>query len=240
MQYRALIPNTFTMANLLCGCLAIYQVSTRGDYGTAALLIGLAAFLDVFDGLTARMLGVAGDMGKQLDSLADAVSFGVAPALMVVDFAARMAPEIEGSWWQFLPLLLAIASVYRLAKFNLDTRQTDGFRGLPTPANALFWIALVQVHTSNHPWSEHLTWPLLVALVLAFSAWMVSDTPLIALKFKGSAWHENRFRYTMIAAVVLLASLSCLLYKSIFPAVPILIPLYLLISLMSQRSKPQS
>lgn len=240
MQYRALIPNSFTMANLLCGCMAIYHVLTRGDYGTAALLIGLAAFLDLFDGLTARMLGVAGDMGKQLDSLADAVSFGVAPALMVVDFAARMAPEVAGSWWQFLPLLLAIASVYRLAKFNLDTRQTDGFRGLPTPANALFWIALVQLYAGGHPWGAWLNWPLVAVLVVAFSAWMVSDIPLIALKFKGRTWTENRFRYLMIGAVVVLVLASWVLYKSVFPAVPILIPLYLLISLMSRYTKPQS
>lgn len=240
MQYRALVPNSFTMANLVCGCLAIYQVSTRGDYDSAALLIGLAAFLDVFDGLTARMLGVAGDMGKQLDSLADAVSFGIAPTLMVVDFAARMAPEVEGSWWQFFPLLLAVASVYRLAKFNLDSRQSDGFRGLPTPANALFWIALVQLYAGGHPWGAWLNWPLVAVLVVAFSAWMVSDIPLIALKFKGTAWHENRFRYLMIGAVVVVALASWVFYKSVFPAVPILIPLYLLISLLSRRSKPQS
>ncbi len=240
MQYRALIPNSFTMANLLCGCMAIYHVSTRGDYDTAALLIGLAAFLDLFDGLTARVLGVAGDMGKQLDSLADAVSFGVAPALMVVDFAARMAPGSAGSWVHFLPLLLAVASVYRLAKFNLDSRQSDGFRGLPTPANALFWISLLQVYMSGQPWGDYLSWPVLVALVLAFSAWMVSDIPLIALKFKGTAWHENRFRYLLIAGVVVLVPVSWLVYKSVFPAVLILIPLYLLISLLSRRTKSQS
>lgn len=239
MQYRALLPNALTMANLVCGCLAIHLLYSTGSYYTAALLIGLAAVLDVFDGLAARMLRVAGGLGQQLDSLADAVTFGVAPALMVVKLLSSMTYDLHPVQ-MYLPLLLAVASVYRLAKFNLDSRQTEGFRGLPTPANALFWIAVCHLYASGHEWGVMVRPITVLPTVVVMSLWMVSDLPLIALKFKKGGFAANRYRYLMVTSGGATAIASYLVFGSVFPAVPIVLLLYLLISLLSQRSNSPS
>lgn len=139
----AFIPNLFTLGNLLCGCLGIiFAFHWRFDF--AAYMVFLAAFLDFFDGFFARILKVSGDLGKQLDSLADVVSFGVAPGLILFQFVLRKNIMFnEDGIWHIVPLIIPVFSAYRLAKFNLDTRQTNGFLGLPTPANAIFFVALV-------------------------------------------------------------------------------------------------
>ncbi len=136
MLNKGLFPNAFTMANLVCGVLAIWFLFATGSYATSAYLILAAAVFDVFDGLIARMLHVAGEMGKQLDSLADGVTFGVAPALMVVHMMHGCA-ECAASGTIFSPLLV-VASIYRLAKFNVDTRQSDRFFGLRNPCQRAF------------------------------------------------------------------------------------------------------
>ncbi len=234
MQFRALVPNTLTMANLCCGVLAIHSLYSDGNYHTPALFIGLAALLDVFDGLAARMLKVSGALGAQLDSLADAVSFGVAPALIIVQVMGGLGGSFNPVVL-YSPLLLAVASVYRLAKFNLDARQKTGFRGLPTPANALFWIAVAHLYASGHEWSALLRPATLVPLIVLMSAFMVSEVPLIALKFNGLSFEHNRYRYLLVGVAVLVAVLSWVLYRAIFPAVPIVLLLYLLISTMDRR-----
>lgn len=235
MQYRRLVPNSFTMANLVCGTLAIYLMFTTDSYTTPALLIGLAAVLDLFDGLAARMLNVDGPMGKQLDSLADAVTFGVAPALMIVHLTDASGAN-PSPWQLYAPLLLAVASVYRLAKFNIDERQSDQFRGLPTPANALFWISTALYWQSGAEWSALVRPELIFPTVLLMSAFMISDIPLIALKFKSYDLDNNRYRYLLIGLSILAVAGSALLLESIFPAVPIVLILYLLISLLNRRS----
>lgn len=235
MQYRRLVPNSFTMANLVCGTLAIYFMFTTDSYTTPALLIGLAAVLDLFDGLAARMLNVDGPMGKQLDSLADAVTFGVAPALMIVHLTDASGAN-PSPWQLYAPLLLAVASVYRLAKFNIDERQSDQFRGLPTPANALFWISTALYWQSGAEWSALVRPELIFPTVLLMSAFMISDIPLIALKFKSYDLDNNRYRYLLIGLSILAVAGSALLLESIFPAVPIVLILYLLISLLNRRS----
>lgn len=235
MQYRRLVPNSFTMANLVCGTLAIYLMFTTDSYTTPALLIGLAAVLDLFDGLAARMLNVDGPMGKQLDSLADAVTFGVAPALMIVHLTDASGAN-PSPWQLYAPLLLAVASVYRLAKFNIDERQSDQFRGLPTPANALFWISTALYWQSGAEWSALVRPELIFPAVLLMSAFMISDIPLIALKFKSYDLDNNRYRYLLIGLSILAVAGSALLLESIFPAVPIVLILYLLISLLNRRS----
>lgn len=235
MQYRRLVPNSFTMANLVCGTLAIYLMFTTDSYTTPSLLIGLAAVLDLFDGLAARMLNVDGPMGKQLDSLADAVTFGVAPALMIVHLTDASGAN-PSPWQLYAPLLLAVASVYRLAKFNIDERQSDQFRGLPTPANALFWISTALYWQSGAEWSALVRPELIFPTVLLMSAFMISDIPLIALKFKSYDLDNNRYRYLLIGLSILAVAGSALLLESIFPAVPIVLILYLLISLLNRRS----
>lgn len=223
------------MANLVCGTLAIYILFTTDSYTTPALLIGLAAVLDLFDGLAARMLNVDGPMGKQLDSLADGVTFGVAPALMTVHLVEASGVE-PSPWHLYAPLLLAVASVYRLAKFNIDDRQSDQFRGLPTPANALFWIATALYWQSGAEWSALVRPELIFPAVVLMSWFMISDIPLIALKFKSYDLDNNRYRYLLIILSILSVVGSALLLESIFPAVPIVLILYLLISLLNRRS----
>lgn len=269
MQWKGIVPNLFTMANLCCGCLAITSLFTSPSFTPAAFLILAAAVFDLFDGLFARLLKVAGPLGKQLDSLADAVTFGVAPSLMVFILLTRML-EAYGMprGLQFIALLLAIASIYRLARFNIDTRQGDQFLGLPTPANALFWIAIGQLYfhvdpmfITTHPaleitgysalefgsWDmylkdvrpeylKNLFHPLtLLLFIVGMSAWMVSEIPLIALKFKDYSWLENRSRYILIGGTMILLAICGFSAVSVFLAVPFILLLYLVISLWDHQ-----
>jgi phosphatidylserine synthase len=165
------IPNLFTLGNLFCGCLAIiYAFNWQLDW--AAYMVFLAAFLDFFDGFLARLLKVEGELGKQLDSLADMVSFGVVPGIVMFQWLRRIyeiefvssAPENIGfdfymfninsviPWYSYVALIIPIFSCYRLAKFNIDTRQSHGFIGLPTPANAIFFCSLMLI-TSLFPFN---------------------------------------------------------------------------------------
>jgi CDP-diacylglycerol---serine O-phosphatidyltransferase len=270
MQWKGVIPNFFTMANLCCGTLAIVSLFTVPSFTPAALLILAAAVFDLFDGLLARMLKVAGPLGKQLDSLADAVTFGIAPTIMVFILLSRVLAQTGyPDQLKYVALLLAIASIYRLGKFNIDSRQGDKFLGLPTPANALFWIAVGQLYfhsdplfITTHPaleetgwqalklgsWDAHLLetrpayllWvfhPLtLIALIVGMSAWMVSEIPLLALKFKDYGWHGNRSRYFFILGTIILLTICGISAVSVFLAVPFILLLYLLISLWNQHT----
>jgi CDP-diacylglycerol--serine O-phosphatidyltransferase len=148
---KSLIPNFFTMANLVCGCLAIYFAFKEPLLETATLFIMAGAFFDLFDGFFARLLKVQGELGKQLDSLADAVTFGVAPGMIVFLLFSRICSLHEWPIWVgFFAFILVIASIYRLGKFNIDTRQSDSFHGLPTPSNALFWIGIVHLYSMGY------------------------------------------------------------------------------------------
>lgn len=234
MLNKGLFPNAFTMANLVCGVLAIWFLFETGSYTTSAYLILAAAIFDVFDGLVARMLHVAGEMGKQLDSLADAVTFGVAPALLVVHMMQEVAPGAS-YLVQFAPLLLVVASIYRLAKFNIDVRQSDRFFGLPTPANALFWLSIVLTYASGSNIGSLIRSEVVVLMVMVMSALMVSDLPLLALKFKSMRFGENRFRYTLLGASAVTLLIAYIRYGTAFPAVPIILLLYIVISIFDRK-----
>lgn len=196
MKIKAQIPNAITLFNLLVGVIGIIRV-LDGDIVSGAYFILLAAFFDFLDGLVARLLKVQSEMGKELDSLADVVSFGVLPGVILF----MMAKENSSSdWLPYLTLIVPMLSAFRLAKFNLDTRQSDRFIGLPTPANALFistlpylaihWPELGEIVTS--PW-------VLVAIAWVFSILLLAEIPLIALKFKNFSFQQNVFRYILIS-----------------------------------------
>lgn len=236
MQTRGIIPNSFTMANLLCGSIGIYALFATEAYLWPAGLVVLAAVFDLFDGMLARLLKVDGALGKQLDSLADAVTFGVLPAIMMVHLVMHDSGWSNLHWSGFLPLILAIASVYRLAKFNVETRPADRFYGLPTPANALFWSVVAVFYESGHEWSVLVRTETVVGGAFLMALWMVSNVPMLSFKMKGFGWADNRFRYVLLLGAALTLGLSYLLTKAIFPAVPIVLLLYLLVSLMDQRS----
>ncbi len=211
---RRHIPNAITCCNLLSGCVAAVY-AFEGAYTIAFVCIIMGAVFDFFDGLTARALKVSSPIGKELDSLADVITFGLAPATMVFSWLRECA-YLQFSILNvqladvvpFLAFLLVAFSALRLAKFNVDERQTSSFIGLPTPANALFWSALVigsHDEVVAHPYG----WVLVLVLVGLFSRLLVAEIPMFSLKFKNLSWKSNRIAYTfLLVSLVLLVVLG--------------------------------
>lgn len=218
------LPNAMTCGNLLCGCIGLVM-AFRGHLETASWLIGLAAVLDFGDGFVARLVKVSGPFGKELDSLADVVTFGVLPATIVFQLA----------WFQGLgtisygAFLIAILAALRLANFNIDTRQSDSFIGLPVPANTLLIAAFPLIERYQPQFDAIWKNDMALGMMVAFSLMMVSEVPLFALKFKSFGWAENRIKFSfLIASLLLLLVLH-------FAAIPLIILLYILLSLFSKE-----
>jgi CDP-diacylglycerol--serine O-phosphatidyltransferase len=228
---RRHIPNTITCCNLLSGCVAA-TYAFEGVYTIAFVCIILGAVFDFFDGLTARALKVSSPIGKELDSLADVVTFGLAPATMVFSWLRECADAhlhmLPAFVVPFLAFLLVAFSALRLAKFNVDERQTSSFIGLPTPANALFWGALV-LGSHDKIVSSPFGWMLVVALVLLFSWLLVSEIPMFSLKFKSLAWAPNRIAY-----IFLLVSLVLLIFLGL-NGLSAVIGWYIVLSVLTQK-----
>jgi len=231
MNWKSLIPNAITQSNLLCGVLSIYFVS-QDRLVLASLLILLAAFLDFFDGLAARALKVDGDLGTQLDSLADIISFGLAPSFIAAHMAGAFNLNSMDRLYAFTPFLMAAFAAFRLAKFNIDTEQKTFFKGLPTPANALFWLSLPLIDEYGNTESSLVdlihffsSSAILISLFsLLMGALMISSFPLLALKFKSFEWGKNKWKYTLlICSAVLLVVFH-------LAAIPIILLLYLIFS----------
>jgi len=203
------VPNTITCLNLFCGCLSIIS-SFNGSLEIAAYFIFAAAVFDFLDGFAARWLKAYSAMGKELDSLADVVSFGVAPAAVmhILLLYAASSRGFCGGWWiAATAFLIAVFSALRLAKFNIDTRQTDSFIGLPTPANALFICSLVFIPSCNHLLSGlDRNMYFLLAVVVVSSYLLISELPLFSLKFKSFSWKNNQIRYifVVLSAIILM------------------------------------
>lgn len=203
------IPNIITCCNLLSGCVAIYWAFTC-NAKLALLWIIVGAVFDFFDGMAARMLGVSSPIGKELDSLADVVTFGVAPSTIVFSELAAIIPSLDSlpfssSYLAFVAFLIAAFSALRLAKFNIDTRQATSFIGLPTPANALFWGSFIVSQTS---WLERFTYApcVILALILATCWLLVCELPMFSLKFKHLTWKGNNVKlYFMLFSAAMLA-----------------------------------
>ncbi len=207
MKIKAQIPNTLTLLNLLFGVVGIVWV-LDGQVLAGAYFVLIAAGFDFLDGFAARLLKVQSDMGKELDSLADVVSFGVLPGLILFVMAKPSAgPD---SLLPYLTLIVPMLSAYRLAKFNLDTRQSERFIGLPTPANALLLSTLPYLALQWPLLGDWLSNPIvLVGIAWVFAILLVSEIPLIALKFKNFAFAKNRYRYILILlSLAIFASLQ--------------------------------
>ena len=221
------IPNLLTCCNLLSGCVAI-TFALRGNGEIAALLIILSALFDFLDGFAARLLKVASPIGKDLDSLADVVSFGLVPSVIIYAFLERcvggLAPALREQYGTLLPyiaFLIAPCSALRLAKFNHDERQTTEFRGLATPANALF-IGFIP-YAAREMTVLYNFW-LIAFLVVLFSFLLLTDIPMFSLKFHNFRIKENFVRYLfLIIALILLV-----IFK--LGAFPIIILTYILVS----------
>ncbi len=198
------IPNSITCCNLISGCIAIaFAYEGKQEWALAFIIIG--AVFDFFDGMVARLLHVSSPIGKELDSLADDITFGAAPAMMVFTFLHQLPyPDWLDGAREYLPyvaFLISAFSALRLAKFNLDERQATSFIGLPTPANALFWGSLI---VGGGTRLIHIPYALPVVLVLiVLSCWMlVAEIPLFALKFKQWGWKGNETKYIFLITCI--------------------------------------
>ena len=204
MSIKKHIPNSITCCNLICGCIATC-FAFGGQPAMALLFIILGAVFDFFDGMTARLLGVSSPIGKELDSLADDVTFGVAPSTMIFyELTVMDYPTLLEPLRPILPyvaFIMAAFSALRLAKFNLDERQAMGFIGLPTPANALFWGSIMVGATSL---LESNAWMAVAVIVMVFiSSWLlVSEIPMFALKFKTWGWRGNEIKYIFLVTCI--------------------------------------
>lgn len=223
------IPNLITLCNLVCGCVATLR-GFEAEYEAALLWICAGAVFDFFDGFAARLLGVSSPIGKELDSLADDITFGFAPSAICFSLLADgIKPELPTIILTILPyvaFIMAAMSAMRLAKFNLDERQATGFLGLPTPANALFWAALAvgaKEWLAESPWA---VWTVLGGLVL-MSILLVSEIPMFALKFKHFRVKGNALRYGFIAAS------AALLFACGLTGLALVIPLYVIVSVVA-------
>ena len=226
------IPNLMTCGNLLCGCLGIV-FSFRGDLLLSGGLIFAAAVLDFLDGFAARLLNQSSPIGKELDSLADMVTFGVLPSMILFQLLERTSDSIDvGSLLiSFSAFLLAVFSALRLAKFNIDTRQTDSFIGVPTPANAIL-VASLPFILRTYPDFESLivNRSVLVGYTLLMSFMLVMEVPLLAFKFKTFGWKDNQIKYIFLGLSVIL------LFFLKFAAIPLIVGLYILLSFIAPRT----
>ena len=236
------IPNLMTLGNLLCGCLGIVFVF-EGNLLLASHLIFLAGILDFLDGFVARLLKQHSEIGKQLDSLADMVTFGVLPSFILAKLIqlsisqnsilldlipSHLLSQSHLPLLAYIAFILALFSCLRLAKFNIDTRQSESFIGVPTPANAFVVAAFPLILKFNPEYSFLiLNSSVLVVYTIVMSYLLISEISLFALKFKSFSWTDNKIKYIfLILSVILLAVLQ-------FVAIPLIIFLYIIMSIMS-------
>jgi CDP-diacylglycerol--serine O-phosphatidyltransferase len=195
------IPNFITCLNLFSGSMAVY-FGFQGEYDLVLILLLIAAVFDFADGLAARVLKAYSPMGKELDSLADVISFGLAPGVLVFSILSSSSLPF---WLAFSGFIVPVFSALRLAKFNIDERQSDSFIGLPTPANALFWSGI------SFSFTEYMIeYPLItLGLAIVFSVLLVAEIPMFSLKFKNVKWKNNQIQYIfLLVSIVLIVVLG--------------------------------
>ncbi len=245
MEIKKHIPNFITLLNLSSGLLAVIAVF-KGYYDEAFLFVCLGIFFDFWDGFFARKLKVSGELGLQLDSLADMVTSGVVPGLIMfklIETIQNTQPQYnvtEDTFYMgmvpYFGFLITIASAYRLAKFNIDKRQIDSFIGLPTPANALFImsIPMIQYFDDYESVTNLLSNPYVLMFLTILSAYFLNaNIPLFSLKFKSFDWKSAKLQYLFMGFAVLL------FFMLDFIAIPIIVVTYILLSVvLNSKSKP--
>ncbi len=231
IEIKRHVPNLLTSANLLCGCFGILKVF-NGDLQTASYLIGIALLCDWLDGFVARLLHVSSPIGKQLDSLADMVTFGALPAFMMLNLiesscTGYCTTGIFGFHKPYIAFALAVFSAMRLAKFNIDTRQSDSFIGVPTPANGMVIAALPLIASFQPEYKDFfINYNVLIFYSIIMSYLLVAELPLFALKFKDFGWKSNQTKY-----IFLILSIFLLIFLK-FVAIPVIILIYILLSII--------
>ena len=246
------VPNCITLTNLLCGALSIYFLYISDNVLLPSIFIILGAIFDFFDGLTARLLKVTSAIGKELDSLADVVTFGLAPSLITVEvLKGSLINEgfsiFTANILGLIPLFMALMSAYRLANFNVDERQTVNFIGLPTPANALLWLSLPMLEYFSdkqiHLWGIYQEgiysqivdillnpWFIIIFSVL-MGIMLIAPINMFSFKFKNFSWQDNKVRFIfLVISVLLIFIFNCF-------AIPFIILTYIIISLISNFTK---
>jgi len=223
------IPNLITCLNLLAGCFACVMALKFNNYTGAFIFIAMAAVFDFLDGLSARLLKAYSDIGIQLDSLADVISFGLAPGCIVYSYFASYT-YIGG--FPLLAFLLPVFSAVRLAKFNVDGRQTTSFLGLPVPASGLFWSSFIpSIHWIAAPFSIYGLLTMVSILLIAFCVLMVSELPMFSLKFKNLKWKDNQWSFLLIGISVVIMAVFAALGIALL-GVSVIILVYLALSLV--------
>lgn len=220
------IPNAITCANLFSGCIGVV-FAFNGDFKTATFFVILSGVFDFFDGMSARALNVKSTIGKELDSLADMVSFGFLPG--VIMFQLLKLSDAPHAYLPYLGFLITVFSALRLAKFNIDERQTVDFIGLNTPMNTLFIISLPYVAQMFPQLISN--WLVLTAITLVCSYLLVSEIRIFSLKFNGLSWAENKIKFIfLIISAALLVGLQ-------FVAFPLILVIYIGLSFVHFKGK---
>ncbi len=231
------IPNAITTMNLICGCFAISN-AFEGNLYISCYLIIFATFFDFFDGMAARLLHVSNPLGEQLDSLADMISFGLTPGIILYQYTKHLQTQNPSElltnhpWLFYLAFTIPIFSAFRLAKFNIDTRQTDGFIGLATPANTGFFIFIVLyyffpnvpqiINTSGFLFPIISNPTTMLILGILFSILLIVEIPMFSLKVKSLKWQGNETRFSFLGLFFLLLILINIV------AFPVVLLMYIL------------
>lgn len=236
------LPNIITCCNLLCGCTAVF-FGLHGQMDAACLCIVAGAVFDFFDGMAARALGISGPIGKELDSLADMISFGFAPSVLTYQIFLHIDGGLASySTWAFLlSAVMAAFSALRLAKFNCDERQHLSFIGLPTPANALFWIGMtyivrIDAVSSFIQANAHACGYALGLLIAVMCFLLICELPMFSLKIKPGhmSWGENKVRYSFIILAVLILAVFAIIGQ-LAASLAVIILLYIIFSCLSAK-----
>lgn len=229
--FKGSLPNGLTCCNLISGCIAV-KFALEGEPRLAFLFILIGALFDFFDGFTARLLRVSSPIGKELDSLADDITFGLAPSAIAFMMLreCKVPASLLGAEmiYPYASFVMAAFSALRLAKFNLDDRQATSFIGLPTPANAIFWGSAACGLNSALLTSSAAAY-IIIAFVFISSALLVSEIPMFALKFKDFSWRHNKIRYIFLAV-----SLALIIAFSV-SGLAIAIMWYIMLSLLTEK-----
>ncbi|MES2747352.1 MAG: CDP-alcohol phosphatidyltransferase family protein [Bacteroidota bacterium] len=226
MNIKKHIPNFLTLLNLLCGCIAIVFISDSQFY-LAFYFVCLGIFFDFFDGFLARKFDVAGPLGVQLDSLADMVTSGVAPGFVMFKLMENQDSFDGQSYWTYLGFIITLGACYRLANFNIDTRQSDSFIGLPTPANALFIMSLPLIIGECHHDTLFLNAWVLIGITLLSAYVMNAEIPLFSLKIKNFSFAKYKLQIGfLLVSVIMIVTLK-------FLAIPLIIIAYVLLSVLN-------
>lgn len=229
MNIKSQIPNLFTMLNLFSGCVALVMI-TALRFDLAFYFVCLGIFFDFFDGFFARKFNVAGPLGVQLDSLADMVTSGVVPGYTMFILMSANDIFLDGSCFPYLGFVITLGACYRLAKFNIDTRQSDSFIGLPTPANCLFIVSLPLIRLDSRFVYSVLGNPLILLIISLLSAYVMNaEIPLFSLKIKDFSFAKYKLQIFFLALSVLM-----LIFLQIL-AVPLIILIYVLLSVINNR-----